>query len=172
MNIEEIKENVESSVKSFMKEDAFLLENNLNERTLTHRLACHLEKRFSNYNVDCEYNRMWNKDKGGHIKKEIQAENIQSDDDKGTTVFPDIVIHNREGNERNLLVIEVKKNGNATDSNTKKDKKKIEKYCTGDLRYECGLFLLIAEQPRFEWFKENVWEKPYTIVIPAEAGIG
>ena len=40
------------------KNTEFLLEKNLNERTITHKLANYFEKYFSNYDVDCEYNRM------------------------------------------------------------------------------------------------------------------
>lgn len=37
--------------------DSYLLQNDLNERTITHKLAEHYQKLFPRWNVDCEYNR-------------------------------------------------------------------------------------------------------------------
>ncbi len=37
--------------------DAYLLKNNLNERSITHKLAEHYQYLFSKWDVDCEYNR-------------------------------------------------------------------------------------------------------------------
>ena len=59
-------ENRELFVKillDFLNKEKFLLENNLNERTITHKLAELLDIEFSKleYDVDCEYNRMENR---------------------------------------------------------------------------------------------------------------
>jgi hypothetical protein len=40
-----------------IKNDGYLLANNLNERTVTHKLAEHYQHLFMRWNVDCEYNR-------------------------------------------------------------------------------------------------------------------
>lgn len=37
--------------------DFALIFNNVSERAITHKLAEYLQKRFKGYNVDCEYNR-------------------------------------------------------------------------------------------------------------------
>ena len=49
---------VVTALSEFYAHEAFLLERDLGERALTHRLAVHLEKQFSGWNVDCDYNRL------------------------------------------------------------------------------------------------------------------
>jgi hypothetical protein len=51
-------EKVVSAIREFYQHEAFLLEKDLGERTLTHRLAVHLEQEFSGWDVDCDYNRL------------------------------------------------------------------------------------------------------------------
>ncbi|RZD14205.1 MAG: hypothetical protein EVJ47_05925 [Candidatus Acidulodesulfobacterium ferriphilum] len=99
-----------------------MLKNNLNERSITHKLAEYIQKYFSDYNVDCEYNRMPNKRNNNgeaeakFIPKELNlsVSKTRSNDDKGTTVYPDIIIHKRGSNKSNLIVIEAKKKANVT----------------------------------------------------------
>ncbi|MEK8048535.1 hypothetical protein [Ideonella margarita] len=87
--------------------DQYLLDANCSERSLTHRLAVHLEGEFPQYSVDCEYNR------DGFDVKRLQLSERQirvSDEDlDAVTVFPDIAVHVRGSNAHNLLVIEMKK---------------------------------------------------------------
>ena len=42
----------------FYARETYLLEKDLGERTLTHRLAVHLEKQFEGWDVDCDYDRL------------------------------------------------------------------------------------------------------------------
>jgi hypothetical protein len=84
--------------------DRWLLEKDVNERSLTHRFAIYLEDEFPWWDVDCEYNR----DHDDSKRLNLYPEDIKSDDTQGTTVFPDIIVHKR-GSDVNLLVIEVKK---------------------------------------------------------------
>lgn len=57
---------IKIGLKALFINDDYLLENNLNERTITHKLAEYYQKLFPNWNVDCEFNRNL-----GHIKKII-----------------------------------------------------------------------------------------------------
>lgn len=68
----------------------------INERSLTHRLAFHLESSgfFTGYSVDCEYNR-----RGIDTKT----------DNSGNSIFPDIIVHVRGQSDSNLIIIEAKK---------------------------------------------------------------
>lgn len=43
-------------MKSFYEKERYLLENNANERSLTHKLAEYLNLEFQDFDVDCEYN--------------------------------------------------------------------------------------------------------------------
>lgn len=48
---------LELSIHRFLKEDRYLSEHDLNERTQTHKLAEYLQALIPEYNVDCEYNK-------------------------------------------------------------------------------------------------------------------
>ena len=100
-----------------IEKDGYLLKVNANERSITHCLAIHLESVFPGYNVDCEYNRDGVDPKilNGFKKK------IDSDDENGITVYPDIIIHHRgRGKKCNFMVIEAKKISNRDDSDKEK----------------------------------------------------
>ena len=49
---------VVTALDEFYARETFLLEKDLGERTLTHRLAVHLEKQFPGWEVDCDYDRL------------------------------------------------------------------------------------------------------------------
>ena len=117
----EIGNDLFKAISEFLLKECFLLKHDINERSITHKLAEYVQKYFSDYNVDCEYNRMPEKSNNNgeaetkFIPKELHlnVSKISSDDDKGTTVYPDIIIHKRGSNDSNLIVIEVKKEANA-----------------------------------------------------------
>lgn len=48
---------IEKAITELIKSDEYLLKNNLNERTITHKLAEILQELLPEYNVDCEYNK-------------------------------------------------------------------------------------------------------------------
>lgn len=99
-----IKDAVNSALEQLLIQDLYLISNDVNERSISHRLAIYLEPFFPEWNVDCEYNRNHDDPK----KLDIQGRNVCSDDTQATTVYPDIIIHKRNTDE-NLLVIEMKK---------------------------------------------------------------
>lgn len=150
----EIDEFVEA-IKNFLDKEPFLLERNLNERTISFKFAEYLQKEYGEkYNVDCEYNRMPNDDKNmdeGYITKRLHLniEEIKTNNDKGQTVFPDIIIHKRGINDNNFLVIEIKlennKDGrrrlNGKEISSKDfDIEKLKRFTTA-LEYEHGIYL-------------------------------
>ena len=102
--INAVKQKVSLALEKLFKEDHYLLEEDANERSISHRLALYLQEMFPKWDVDCEYNRNL---------KEVKSLNMPSscvswDDTEARTVFPDIIVHHRGTNE-NLLVIEMKK---------------------------------------------------------------
>ena len=97
---------VVAALGEFYARETFLLEKDLGERTLTHRLAVHLEKHFSGWAVDCDYNRL-----GERILRLPHGTIVSTDDSIGKSVYPDIVVHQREI-PNNLLAIEVRKAAN------------------------------------------------------------
>jgi len=91
------------AVREFYAHEAYLFEKDLGERTLTHRLAVHLERQFEGWEVDCDYNRL-----GERLLKLPHGSIISTDDELGKSIFPDIVVHRRAVPE-NLLAVEVRK---------------------------------------------------------------
>ena len=96
---------VDALAESYARETD-LLEKDPGERTLTHRLAVHLEKQFKGWEVDCDYNRL-----GERTLRLPRATMVSTDDEFGKSVYPDIVVHQREI-PNNLLAIEVRKANN------------------------------------------------------------
>src|SRR3978361_1852522 len=97
---------VVSALKEFYARETHLLEKDLGERTLTHRLAVHLEKQFAAWDVDCDYSRL-----GERTLRLPKGTIVSPDDRNGKSVYPDIVVHHRAVPE-NLLAIEVRKASN------------------------------------------------------------
>jgi hypothetical protein len=94
------------ALEAFYAREAFLLERDFGERALTHRLAVHIERQFEGWDVDCDYNRL-----GERTLRLPKATIVSTDDALGKSVFPDIVVHQREI-PNNLLAIEVRKAAN------------------------------------------------------------
>ena len=110
-----------------------------------------MDSEFPHHDVDIEYNR-----KGLYT----EPKDIEMPDENGvlTTnrVFPDIIVHKRGHNLRNLLVVEVKKSTNAADDEY--DHAKLRALCR-QFRYRSGLFLRLSTGPgvdlrlvHYDWF--------------------
>lgn len=119
--------------------DKKLFEINVNERSITHRLALYLQDLYQDWNVDCEYNR----DK--HDPKELELPELRPNnkDTDAQTVFPDIIIHKRDSDE-NYLVIETKKTSSNVNKNT--DIKKLKAF-RNQLGYKYALFIEFSVKP-------------------------
>jgi hypothetical protein len=91
------------AIKEFYACEGFLLDKDVGERALTHRLAVYIERQFDGWEVDCDYNRL-----GERLLKLPHGSIVSTDDGLGKSIFPDIVVHRRSIPE-NLLAIEVRK---------------------------------------------------------------
>ena len=94
------------ALSEFYARETHLLEKDLGERTLTHRLAVALENQFPEWNIDCDYNRL-----GERTWRLPKASIVSTDDQLGKSIYPDIVVHRRAMPE-NLLAIDVRKASN------------------------------------------------------------
>lgn len=144
---------VKKAIAVLLKKDKDLFDINVNERSITHKLAEYLQLEFPDYNVDCEYNRHLDMVKYLHVPNE----EIGWDDIEAKTVFPDIVVHKRKTDEYNLLVIEIKKvrNLEEMENNSRKlefDKQKLKAFTGGEYRYNLGI-LLVFPIENIERFK-------------------
>jgi hypothetical protein len=104
MTENQVKSAVDAAVAKLLEHDSYLLEKNVNERSISHCLAVHLAPLFPSWNVDCEYNR--NHDDVKRLL--LESRDTTDKDTEAVTVFPDIIIHRRSSDD-NLLVIEMKK---------------------------------------------------------------
>jgi hypothetical protein len=95
-----------AAMLEFYAQEVFLLERDLGERTLTHRLAVYIEKQFPGWQVDCDFNRL-----GERTMRLPHGTIASTDDHLGKSVYPDIVVHQRDI-PNNLLAIEVRKASN------------------------------------------------------------
>lgn len=132
MEFAEVNKQMEKAIHQLYTKDRYLMEENVNERSITHRIGMYLQELFEDWDVDCEYNR------DGHDKKTIPSNKWESDD-KESSVYPDIIIHKRGHKGPNLLVIEAKKTGT---TGTERDLVKLRSYkqC---LKYEYAAFIRI-----------------------------
>jgi hypothetical protein len=92
-----------TALTEFYGHETYILDKDLGERTLTHRLAVHVERQFPGWEVDCDYNRL-----GERTLRLPRGTIVSTDDTLGKSVFPDIVVHQRDI-PNNLLAIEVRK---------------------------------------------------------------
>jgi hypothetical protein len=95
-----------AALEEFYARETHLLEKDLGERTLTHRLAVHVEKQFPGWEVDCDYDRL-----GERTLRLPHGTIVSTDEHLAKSVYPDIVVHQR-AIPNNLLAIEVRKAAN------------------------------------------------------------
>src|ERR1700688_3591375 len=108
MDRAEISAVVEKALDKLIAEQPALLDLDVTERALSHHLALYISRLVpADYDVDVEYNRH-----GVDPKRlELPPRNALDRELRATTVFPDILVHKRNTNDHNLLVLEMKKPG-------------------------------------------------------------
>ncbi|MBP2146198.1 hypothetical protein J2129_001652 [Methanofollis sp. W23] len=128
MDHKDIKRKLCYALLKFAENDAELIDLEVSEWAVTHQIACYLKEPFSDWDVDCEYNR-----------KKLDVKKDKSDRNKR----PDIVVHHRNTNH-NLLIIEVKKSGENTEDDDKELKEFTDK--SGNYGYDFGIQLIIPRK--------------------------
>jgi hypothetical protein len=129
----DVRSRLDRAVRKLLDNDECLIELDVNERTITHKLAEYLQGEFPDWNVDCEYNR------DGHKCKSLPLppkKNVSCADTTAQTVFPDIIVHKRKTNDNNLLVLEAKKTGGSPTW----DYRKLEAF-KSELGYQHAVFV-------------------------------
>jgi hypothetical protein len=159
-----MREKVLNAIKLLYKNDGYLIDNDVHERTITAKLGQYLYHEFGNmYEVDCEYNRNIEDESK---RKAIYSYEIENGIRSKTSeyIYPDIIIHKRGTNNENLLIIEAKKGGRR-ECDFKKDVMKLKKSTTAmwsNIEYCFGLYLELLpgnineDFPFIEiWFKQG-----------------
>jgi hypothetical protein len=171
MTREEIERIVSECVEELFARDLCLLEADVSERAITHKLAEYLQRRMPYLNVDCEYNR--NTTAGAQAPKRVNllrgktrnalAAALTEDDRLGVSTYPDIIVHRRMTNEENLLVVEVKKENSQVGHGH--DRSKLEAFTENtdqnSYHFKYGVFIVFQtgrrppRKPMLTWFVEG-----------------
>lgn len=91
-----------AALETLISRDAFLLASEAREEAVSHRLAVYLEALLPAWHVDTEYNRQG-----------LRPKYVHDAFGRRHLVRPDIVVHTRNSDRANLLVIEMKKSATA-----------------------------------------------------------
>ena len=146
---DEVYSRIDQAIAQLLEKDRYLLKIDANERAISHRLGMYLQLLFTDWHVDCEYNRNLDQIKRLEHYEEFFDEkqrvwSIAETDP--ITVFPDIIIHER-GTRNNLLVVEMKKTTSKVSNDF--DFEKLREF-KNQYGYPYALFLkLISGQEEF-----------------------
>ena len=113
---------INQSLDDLYRNDEYLISHKASERDLTFHFTTYFKNHMrttsiAQYNVDCEYNR------DGDDSKQID----------GDKVYPGFIVHHRESNEDNLLIIEFKTWWNPNNTN---DIEKLKNMMSEQYRYK------------------------------------
>jgi len=104
----EISAIVDQALDRLIAEQPALLDLDVTERALSHYLAQYVAALVpAGYDVDVEYNRHFAEPK----RLNLPPREALDRELRATTVFPDILVHKRNTDKKNLLVLELKKPG-------------------------------------------------------------
>jgi hypothetical protein len=121
MGIDEILGKLDSAIEQLLEKEHNILKRGLNELNLNGHLTKYLTPLFEEYHVDPEYNgdisKIRDRKELEIAKSRMNEIAIEPNKDDLYILTPDIIIHTRNTNDNNLLVLEIKK-----DSNSKKNK--------------------------------------------------
>jgi len=108
MDFAYIAATVDKALTELIDEQPELLELGVTERALSHHLANYIARSIDGaYHVDVEYNRHFDTPK----RLNLPPRDALDREIRATTVFPDIIVHRRNSDADNLLVLEMKKPG-------------------------------------------------------------
>ena len=169
----EIEQIVQGSLEDLFRFDRILLQNDVSERAITHKLAEYIQRRIPKLNVDCEYNR--DATQGNYRPKMLDVptkeelheviERHSLDEVISISTYPDIIVHRRGNNAENLLIVEVKKRNSSVEFDH--DYKKLRAFTDNEANpyhYRYGVFILLdtrrrtPRDPELRWFIEGAEE--------------
>lgn len=136
----ELKKLIDEALNELYHKDISLIERKVNERSIVFRFCLYLDSllkktKWEDLNIDCEYNR---NDKDIKDTKRLE---------RGT--YPDVIIHKREYNTENLLVLEFKGWWNNKKKHEKNDYIKLEDFTSQgkkDYKYALGAFIKLNKE--------------------------
>jgi hypothetical protein len=137
VNNTELFKFVKNALERVYKHHGYLIKNRVHERSIVfwfgiylYELLQHKEKKYAEYNLDFEYNKDHSNPK--------RTKNFQ----KGT--YPDILLHKRDSNKYNLLIVEFKPWWRPDNS---RDLMKLRDFThpDGNYEYKYGLSIILGK---------------------------
>lgn len=120
----------------FCERDRYLLDYDVSERAITHKLGEHLQSLFEDFDVDCEYNR------NGHEPKRVHLPDPGDPEaEKYVSIYPDVIVHRRGSTLYNRLIVEAKKSIDGRFDGEERDRQKLIAY-SRELQYTVGVFVV------------------------------
>lgn len=147
MDIEKLLLLLDAAIKEFYVKDEYLIQERVHERTCVARIAHYLQnmldkdEAWRDLNADCEYNRQVPDEKlsDSCVCEESEYEMY--------SVYPDLIVHHRGYNDKNLLVVEFKHACNDSEKNRKKDIGKIKDMIKDPQKhYMMGVYVCLGRQ--------------------------
>ena len=125
--------------------DAVLFRSDAGERTIASRLAFRLQSAFTEWAVDTDYNRM-----GDRLPKRVELPPTCAryrNNEGFALVLPDVIVHERGPDGKNLLVVELKKTTNRDDGDC--DLIRLHAF-RSQLNYAFGARVVCETRPGYE----------------------
>jgi hypothetical protein len=171
MNMEyhELEERMRNAIQAFIEKDVDLLRQDAKEEAITTQLKYHLENEFKDWkwHIDHQYDRRviesqvvqkrTNFVRNSLPKDKIPKGNPPELEIINKQILPDIIFHDRNSNQHNFIVIEVKLSTNKRKVERDFDILKLEVMTSIDLKYEWGIFIDFSSGDEFNP------ENPYLI---------
>ena len=162
MDQNQLKQKIKKAIEKLKEKDMFLINNDLHEITISHKLAEYLESEFKDWDVDIEYNKKVGMGPHYNTSKEISNKfdnGLESGRKQRRSLRIDIIVHHRGKNDydSNLLAIELKKVGNPSRRNMDEDALKQLTDQNGSYKYQFGLFIDINKDACIceKWFVDG-----------------
>lgn len=157
--LSELINHIKEAVTLFLAESPSLLDFDIHEQAISHRIAVYLEQRLPDSNVDCEYNKNLHEFKqlmgGGGKYSGCTCCACSRRSSLGTTTEkrhfrPDILVHRRGNNTKNLIAIEIKKKETCLFD---QEKLKVLTSSAGVYGYKVGAFICFPNKtPEYSFY--------------------
>lgn len=149
MDRPEISAIVDQALDRLVAEQPALLDLEVTERALSHYLAQYVAALVpAGYDVDVEYNRHFANPK----RLNLPPRQALDRELRATTVFPDILVHKRNTDAENLLVLELKKPGESLDY----DELKLRAF-RNELGYPHTAHVILGKGGNGQVIRQVVW---------------
>lgn len=151
MTREEAADLLARAIRVFLLRDSQLLELGVSERAIAFRLALYMSRSRlirPPLTIDCEYNRHL----GDRKKLNLPPRRRPNGEPRPSDVSPDILVHQRNSDDHNLLALELKKPGEAI----ARDETKLRAFRT-QLGYAHAAHVILGRAATGAIVREVIW---------------